>query len=149
MNRIQRNALAVTREFFAGLEAGDPAVVGAVLADHARVAITLGADGGLERGQVIEGKAAVLDHIVAVAETLDRLTFLDMDWTVGADGASVFLEATGNVVTTAGQHSRDVHAFKVDLQDNRIVRVVEYGAPAAHAGLGFGDTEAEGAARAA
>ncbi len=152
MNRIQRNALTVTRAFFAGLEAGDPAAVGAVLADHARVAITLGADGDHEPGRVIDGKADVLDHIVAIAETRGRLALLDKDWTVGEDGASVFLEATGGLATTAGQRaSRDVRLFKVELRDNRIVEVVEYehATPVAYANLGIGDSEAETLARAA
>ena len=142
-------ALAIAKRFFDGFEARDPAAVGEVLTDDAAVIIKLSIAGTPEPWYVFDGKAHVLAYIGSVAAKFDRVAFIDKQWTVAADATSVFLQANGDILSSAEKLSyRNVYVFKIELQGDKIRRVVEYANPVTYANLGIKNSESEDAAQA-
>jgi ketosteroid isomerase-like protein len=145
----RERALGLARRFFAGFEARDPAAVGETLADDATVVIRLNIDGTPDPWYVFDGKAHVLAYIGSVSAKFDRVAFIDKQWTVAADASSIFLQANGDIISSAEKLSyRNVYVFKVELQGDKILRVVEYANPVTYANLGIKNSESEEAAQA-
>lgn len=148
MKNTQENALAVAQAFFAGFEGRDAEAVGAVLSDTASITIKLDLEGTPDPWYVFDGKEHVLGYIASVAAKFDRVAFLDKEWTVAADGTSVFLQTNGDILSTAEQLVyRNVYVFKVELDGDKVARVLEYANPVTYANLGIENSDAENAAQ--
>lgn len=148
MSTVHQDALALAQEFFTAFENRDPAGVEKVLAPEAGITIPLSIDGTPEPWYVFEGREHVLGYIRSVAEKFDHVAFPDKVWTVGENGSSVFLQANGDILSTAEKLVyRNVYIFKVDIADGKIVKVWEYANPVAYANLGIKDSEAESSAK--
>ncbi|MGW0436028.1 nuclear transport factor 2 family protein [Micromonospora sp. NPDC003197] len=149
MNNAHRDALDLTQAFFAAFEGRDRAGVDAVLAPNANITIPLSIDGTPEPWYVFDGKEHVLGYIDSVIAKFDHLAFLDKHYTVSEDATSVFLQANGDILSTAEKLVyRNVYVFKVEVENGKIVKIWEYANPVAYANLGIDDSEAEAAAKA-
>ncbi|WP_113698535.1 nuclear transport factor 2 family protein [Nonomuraea lactucae] len=149
MNTVHQDALSLAQAFFAAFEGRDPAGVEAVLAPEANITIPLSIEGTPEPWYVFDGREHVMGYIHSVAAKFDRVAFLDKVYTVSEDGSSVFLQANGDILSTAEKLVyRNVYIFKVDIANGKIVKVWEYANPVAYANLGIKDSESESAAKA-
>lgn len=71
--------------------------------------------------------------------TFEHLTFRDQEWVVSDDARYVYLHAVGDmVVKSTGQDYDNVYVLRFQVQDGRIVRVLEYTNPIIWNALGLG-----------
>ncbi|WP_113701192.1 nuclear transport factor 2 family protein [Nonomuraea lactucae] len=149
MSDAHQDALSLAQAFFAAFEGRDPEGVAALLAPEANITIPLSIEGTPEPWYVFDGKEHVMGYIRSVAAGFDRVAFLDKVYTVSQDARSVFLQANGDILSTAEKLVyRNVYIFKIDVEGGKIVKVWEYANPVAYANLGIQDSEAEAAAQA-
>ncbi|MBT2386770.1 nuclear transport factor 2 family protein [Streptomyces sp. ISL-11] len=149
MNMDHETALNTAKRFFAAFEGRDPEGVRALLSPEANVTIPLSIAGTPAPWYVFDGREHVMGYIDSVVAKFDRVAFLDKVYTVSADAGSVFLQANGDILSTAEQLVyRNVYVFRIDIEDARIVKVWEYANPVAYANLGIENSEAEAAAQA-
>lgn len=149
MNNAHQDALDLAKAFFAAFEGRDAAGVEAVLAPTANITIPLSIEGTPEPWYVFDGKDHVMGYVQSVVAKFDHLAFLDKVYTVSEDAKSVFLQANGNILSTAEKLVyRNVYIFKVEVDNGKIVKVWEYANPVAYANLGIENSEAEAAAQA-
>lgn len=148
MTTAHENALDVAKRFFAAFEGRDRDGVLDVLAPHANITIPLSIQGTPEPWYVFDGREHVMGYIDSVVAKFDRIAFLDKVYTVAQDAKSVFLQANGDILSTA-EHLvyRNVYVFRVDIDDNKVVKVWEYANPVAYANLGIENSQAETAAQ--
>ncbi|CAL9591782.1 hypothetical protein SUDANB121_05272 [Nocardiopsis dassonvillei] len=148
MNSAHQKSLRSARAFIAAFEDSDPATVATLLADDATFVIPLSIAGTPEPWYVFDGPAAVLVYVESVAAEFDHVASPDKVWTVGEDARSVFLQANGDILSSAEKRVyNNVHIFRIDVADGRVAKVWEYANPVAYANLGIADSEAEAAAR--
>jgi ketosteroid isomerase-like protein len=148
MTTTTTRALELAQAFFAGFEARSPEAVGALLSPTASLIIRLDIDGEPDPWYAFEGREQILAYIASVAAKFDHVAFLDKEWTVANDGSSVFLQANGDILSSAEKlEYRNVYVFKLELEGGAVARVVEYANPVTYANLGIQDSEAESAAR--
>lgn len=101
MNSNHQMSLQTAQAFVAALEDRDPGTVATLLADDATFVIPLSIAGTLEPWYVFDSPAAVLAHIESVSAKFDQVAFLDKVWTVSEDARSVFLQASGDILSSA------------------------------------------------
>ncbi|WP_406077956.1 nuclear transport factor 2 family protein [Micromonospora sp. NBC_00858] len=149
MNSVHQKSLQTAQAFITAFENRDPSTVASLLADDATFVIPLSIAGTPEPWYVFDSPAAVLAYVGSVAAKFDHVAFLDKVWTVSEDAHSVFLQANGDIVSSAEKLVyNNVYIFRIDVADERIVKVWEYANPVAYANLGIADSEAEAAAQA-
>ncbi|MFI6005216.1 hypothetical protein ACIA98_33275 [Streptomyces sp. NPDC051366] len=91
----------------------------------------------------------MLAYIGSVGAKFDHVAFMDKVWTVSEDARSVYLQANGDILSSAEKLLyNNVYIFRVDVADGQIVKVWEYANPVAYANLGIADSAAEAAAQA-
>jgi ketosteroid isomerase-like protein len=149
MNSSHQKSLRTAQAFVAAFEDRDPAAVATLLADDATFVIPLSIAGTPEPWYVFDSPAAVLAYIESVSAKFDQVAFLDKVWTVSEDARSVFLQANGDILSSAEKLVyNNVYIFRIDVADGLVVKVWEYANPVAYANLGISDSDAEAAARA-
>jgi ketosteroid isomerase-like protein len=120
-----------------------------VLTETASVVIKLDLEGTPDPWYVFNGKQHVLAYISSVAAKFDKVAFLDKEWTVSQDATSVFLQANGDILSSAEKLIyRNVYVFKLEMKGDKIEKVIEYANPITYANLGIKNSKAEEAAQA-
>ncbi|WAZ26672.1 nuclear transport factor 2 family protein [Streptomyces cinnabarinus] len=149
MNITHHKALETAQAFIAAFEDRDRDAVAALLAPIASFTIPLSIEGTPEPWYVFDSPEQVLGYIASVAAKFDHVAFLDKVWTVSEDARSVFLQANGDILSSAEKLVyNNVYIFRIDVQDGQITTVWEYANPVAYANLGIANSEAEAAAQA-
>ncbi|MGW7410154.1 nuclear transport factor 2 family protein [Streptomyces sp. NPDC054833] len=147
-NSVHQRTLATAQAFIAAFENRDPAAVAALLAPTATFTIPLSIAGTPEPWYVFDSPAHILGYIESVAAKFDHVAFLDKVWTVSEDARSVFLQANGDILSSAEKLVyNNVYIFRIDVVDGQITQVWEYANPVAYANLGIENSEAEAAAQ--
>ncbi|AVZ75386.1 hypothetical protein SLUN_27470 [Streptomyces lunaelactis] len=149
MTTNHETALDTAKALFAAFEGRDPQGVRALLVPHANITIPLSIEGTPDPWYVFDGIEHVMGYIESVAAKFDHVAFLDKVYTVSEDAKSVFLQANGDILSTAEQLVyRNVYVFRLDIQDAKVAKVWEYANPVAYANLGIKNSDAEAAAQA-
>ncbi|MFI8278148.1 nuclear transport factor 2 family protein [Streptomyces sp. NPDC085929] len=149
MSTSPKDALATAQAFIRAFENRDSNAVASLLAPTASFVIPLSIEGTPAPWYVFEDPQSILGYIESVAAKFDHVAFLDQVWTEGADGRSVFLQANGDILSTAEKLVyNNVYIFRIDVEDGKIAKVWEYANPVAYANLGIQNSEAENAAQA-
>ncbi|CAM5331571.1 nuclear transport factor 2 family protein [Streptomyces chartreusis] len=147
MNGVHQQSLETAQAFITAFENRDPAAVAALLSPEATLTIPLSITGTPEPWYVFDSPAAVLAYIGSVAAKFDHVAFLDKVWTVSEDARSVFLQANGDILSSAEKLVyNNVYIFRIDVADGHVLKVWEYANPVAYANLGIADSEAEATA---
>lgn len=148
MTNTQLTALQLSQQFMNAFAGRDPEAAAALLAEDSTLTIALGISGSPDPWYLFEGKTQVRGYIEAVAAKFDQVAFLDQEWHASLDGRTAFMEARGDILSSAeGLEYRNVYVFKVVVSEGLVVHVTEYANPVAYANLGIEDSEAEAAAR--
>lgn len=84
-----------------------------------------------------DGKEAVIGFIQEVFTRNVQIRFVDSRLSVADGGRSVFVETTGDFVTTFNAPYRNVYVLKFEIRNGKFVRLVEYNNPVTFA-LTFG-----------
>ncbi|MGW7720542.1 nuclear transport factor 2 family protein [Streptomyces chartreusis] len=148
MNSVHQKSLETAQAFITAFENRDPAAVAALLSPEATFTIPLSITGTPEPWYVFDSPDAVLAYIVSVAAKFDHVAFLDKVWTVSEDARSVFLQANGDILSSAEKLVyNNVYIFRIDVADGHVLKVWEYANPVAYANLGIADSEAEATAQ--
>ncbi|AZQ32142.1 hypothetical protein EJ357_47460 [Streptomyces cyaneochromogenes] len=148
MNGMHQKSLETAQAFITAFENRDPAAVADLLSKEATFVIPLSIAGTPEPWYVFDSPAAVLAYVESVAAKFDHVAFLDKVWTVSEDARSVFLQANGDILSSAEKLVyNNVYIFRIDVADGQIIKVWEYANPVAYANLGIADSEAEAAAQ--
>ncbi|MFI6493789.1 nuclear transport factor 2 family protein [Streptomyces sp. NPDC050564] len=149
MDTTHQDALETAQAFIAAFESRDRDAVAGLLAPGATFTIPLSIEGTPEPWYVFDSPEHVLGYIASVAAKFDHVAFLDKVWTVSEDARSVFLQANGDILSSAEKLVyNNVYIFRIDVQDGQITKVWEYANPVAYANLGIANSEAETAAQA-
>jgi len=112
MSTTTDTSLKLAQQFLAAFAAGDPDAALALMPEDANLTIRLGIDGTPAPWYVFDGAAHVRGYIESVAAKFDHVAFLDQVWTVGHDGASVFVETRGDILSSAEKLTyRNVYVF--------------------------------------
>lgn len=149
MDTTHQKALDTAKGFIAAFEGRDRDAVAELLAPTANFIIPLSIEGTPEPWYVFDSPESVLGYIESVAAKFDHVAFLDKVWTVSEDARSVFLQANGDILSTAEKLVyNNVYIFRIDVQDGKVVKVWEYANPVAYANLGIKNSETEAAAQA-
>jgi ketosteroid isomerase-like protein len=139
--------LGIAQRFIKAFEERDPDGVVATLHAEATLTIRLHIDGSPKPWYVFEGPEHIRGYIESVAAKFDRVAFLEQVWTAGVEGDAVFVEARGDIQSSAEKLDyRNVYVFKFEVEDGKVKKVVEYANPVTYANLGIQDSEAEAAA---
>ncbi|MFI2352781.1 nuclear transport factor 2 family protein [Streptomyces sp. NPDC019443] len=148
MDTTHQKALDTAKGFITAFEGRDRDAVADLLAPTATFTIPLSIEGTPEPWYVFDSPQSVLGYIESVAAKFDHVAFLDKVWTVSEDARSVFLQANGDILSTAEKLVyNNVYIFRIDVQDGKVVKVWEYANPVAYANLGIENSEAEAAAQ--
>jgi ketosteroid isomerase-like protein len=109
----------------------DSAAVAALYADDVVLEIPFHESGRTEAGcyRVVKGKEAVVAQFERGASMFRGMAFEEAEMTTSADGATVFLEARGNMVGADDGTYRNRYVFRFDIADGKIRRVREYANP--------------------
>ena len=85
---------------------------------------------------MFRGKDAVLGYLGTIVANFSRAVLTERRFTVAEDGATVFLEAKGDLVHAhTSAPYRNMYVFRFDLHDGRIVGIAEYANPVPFARL--------------
>ncbi|MBF0688615.1 MAG: nuclear transport factor 2 family protein [Cellulomonas sp.] len=148
MTNTQLTALQLAQQFMNAFAGRNPEAAAALLAEDATLTIALGIDGSPTPWYFFDGQTQVRGYIEAVAAKFDRVAFLDQEWHASMDGRTAFMEARGDILSSAeGLEYRNVYVFKIEVSDGLVARVTEYANPVTYANLGIKDSETEAAAR--
>lgn len=148
MTTTTDTSLELAQRFITAFETRDPEAVLATLHEDATLTIRLHIDGSAAPWYVFDGEAHVRGYIQSVAEKFDHVAFLDQVWTVGHDGAHVFVETRGDILSSAEKLAyRNVYVFKFEVAGGKISQVTEYANPVTYANLGIENSDAESAAQ--
>lgn len=119
-------SLALAQDYIRAMEAQDRDAVADLLAPNARQVFVLNPDPA-HPAAVYEGKDQVVAYSDGLFRKFQRLTWINKDWTVSADGSRVFLQAQSDGLTThSGAAYRNTYAFRIDIVDGFIVQILEY-----------------------
>lgn len=109
------------KNFISAFEACDPAAIGQLLSDDSRLIIRLNIDGTPSPWYAFDGKEHILGYISSVGAKFDRVSFNDQEWTVSHDGRAVFLQANGDIISSAEKLTYNkVYVFKFELEGQQI-----------------------------
>ncbi|MFO7253704.1 MAG: nuclear transport factor 2 family protein [Actinomycetes bacterium] len=133
-----RDARALAERFYAALERRDRETIEALFAPEATITIRLSLDGSPEPLAVFRGRQEAMAYVDSVLANFERIALRGMTYTVSEDAGTVFVEATGDLVTSGtGRPYRNVYVFRLDVRDGRITAIREYANPITFAGLGL------------
>lgn len=133
----QRQNVAVVEAYFGGLARHDHAAVEALFADHIVETIPLGPSGDPAPWVVYTGKKAVTRYAHLIMANFERVQFAaHPEYTVSADGRTVFVEAHGKLIAAQGHRPYpNVYVFKFVVENGLLVHIAEYANPVTYAKL--------------
>ena len=130
-------ALAVAKAYFANWIGGDMGRLRGLLSEDVTIVLPNSGDTPVPSFR-FDGVDEALGYLQSAYTTFERLTFRDEQWVVSQDARFVYLHAVGDMVAKPnGKDYDNVYVFRLEMQDETIVRVLEYTNPIIWANLGL------------
>ncbi len=122
------DALAVVQTYLAALANENREVAEALFSANAEIVLPFNPNG--DAGEAAIRRFSVPVYLGIAFEQYDNLVFVNQRAHIANVGATVFLEATGDLrVARTGTPYRNRYLFRFDVYDGRIERIVEYSNP--------------------
>ena len=119
--------LELVTGFVAAVEQRDRATIERSLADDARQIFPMAGGGWTGIAAIFEGKEEVLDYTFGLFDGFSSLVWTNKAWTVGDDGATVFMEAKSEaVVAHSGAPYRNTYVMLTRVRGGKVVEHTEY-----------------------
>ncbi len=120
------DALTLAQDYIRSMENQDLDAVADVLAPNARQVFVLDPDPA-HPSAVYDGKDQIVAYSAGLFQKFERLTWINKEWTMSADGSRVFLQAQSDgVAKHSGAAYRNTYIFRIDIADGLIVQILEY-----------------------
>ena len=122
-------AKAAVKAFFRAIAQRDMAALGDAVTDDAVYEMPFSESGSTEPGlfRRFEGRAAVLEFWEKTSGSgIASLPPEDVELSITADGARLFIEQRGNMTMPDGKPYRNRYVFRFDIRDGRVAEVREY-----------------------
>lgn len=122
------DALAVVQTYLAALASENREVAEALFSANAEIVLPFHPSG--DAGEAAIRRFTVPVYLGIAFQQYDNLVFVNQRAHLANAGATVFLEATGDLkVARTGAPYRNRYLFRFDVYDGRIERIVEYSNP--------------------
>ena len=125
----RRAAKDAIRRYFRAVAEQDMDALAAGMTDDVVYELPFSETGSVEPGgyRRYEGAAEVVAFWRSVASSgLKSAPPEDVELSITADGARVFIEQRGNMTTADGRPYRNRYVFRFDIRDGRVAQVREY-----------------------
>ncbi|MFJ9610076.1 nuclear transport factor 2 family protein [Kitasatospora sp. NPDC101176] len=129
----QDTALAVVSALLDAIEHKDPIGLATLMTEDCDKLIPMAPSGRLEDAALFRGKDATLAHMKQLFGAMRAMSFTQREFTVSADGSTVFVQCHGEFVLNSGTDYPNVYVFRFDLREGLIARCTEYFNPVAMA----------------
>lgn len=122
------STLAQTEAFFAALETRNLEQVENLIDEAVVNTIPFAASGNTTEDafRIFDGRDQVMAYFAGALERIPKLAFVEPEFTVSADGDTVFVETRGDMVLADGQSYQNLYVWRIDYSGAKITAITEY-----------------------